>query len=277
LAAYKNRCRDLQNGTAQPKSTKIPRNLDEYMRSDLASRHEVSDSEGEGPTTDNEYRCPSDTEGSGAEENEDSFVMNPYPQDRSLKSRAKSTSKASEPTRREIKVRTKRVHRTSSVSSTTTTREIAETIDDDRVTLVRTSQTWRESVEVEGTDRTKEGASRNERKGGSQSWRQFDRAQTVSSSSLKFAELERKKPTTTITESEKRTLPAMTMDLDDPFVSSQPATAGPSIPLASGPRFQVGGSRLDKKRSADVFLEDSGLANRAHGEKRRIRAVPPKR
>jgi hypothetical protein len=214
----------------------------------------------------------SDTEGSG--EDEESFVMNPYLQARSLKSRAASTSKVSEPTRREIKVRSSRgarsMHRASSVSSTTM-RDIAEAVEEDspldgpsRISVVRTSQSWRESIDVDGGARANVGASYYESRVGSQSWRQFDRAQTVSSSSLKFGELERKRP-------------SAIMDLDDPFVSVQQPRAGPLVPLASGPRFQGNGTRLEKKRSLDVFLDDSDPNQRAYGEKRRIRAVPPRR
>jgi len=75
------------------------------------------------------------------------------------------------------------------------------------------------------------------------------------------------------------------IDLDDPFLSSQQSGAGPSVQLASGPRYRPDTttttnhmkSNLDKKRSLSTFLDDPRHAQRACGEKRRIRAVPPKR
>jgi hypothetical protein len=70
-------------------------------------------------------------------------------------------------------------------------------------------------------------------------------------------------------------------NVSDPFLAhdDQPA---PSAQLSSGPRFQShmatnpgdSGRELLRKRSSDVFLDNT---NRAHGDKKRIRAVLPHR
>lgn len=202
-----------------------------------------------------EVRGTLDISDGDAEEDEDSLIIiHPYNGDMLPDRSVTRADRPMEPTRREIKVkpdwrsmRSKRTDRGSRSLSVST--EVTEMNEAESAFL--------------GCHRT------------SQGWSETGRGNTVSCSSLQFEGGFEEPP--------QQSTPkiAAVIDPDDPFISSQPAIAGPSVPLASGPRYQGTGFFMPpekaKKRSLEDFLAGSETGQRAHGEKRRIRAVPPKR
>lgn len=244
LVKCQKKCQELERRARQSRPAGLPRGLRDHPS--VALNDGISDSGSE-----REVRGTLDISDGDAEEDKDSFILNPYNGDMLPNRSVTRADRPTEPTRREIKVkpdwRSRRTDR--GVRSLSVSTEVTEMNEAESAFL--------------GCHRT------------SQGWSETGRGNTVSCSSLQFEGGFEEPP--------RQSTPkiAAVIDPDDPFISSQPAIAEPSIPLASGPRYQGTGFFLPpektKKRSLEDFLAGSETGQRAHGEKRRIRAVPPKR